>query len=44
MLEVLGRARSVREVIIFNGLEAGNLGRALSGENPGTRIFRKLED
>jgi molybdenum storage protein len=41
MLEVLSRARSVREVVIFNGLEAGNLERALLGENPGTRIFRR---
>jgi molybdenum storage protein len=43
LLEVLGRARVVREVYIFDGLEAGNLGRALRGENPGTRIFRKAE-
>jgi molybdenum storage protein len=41
MLDSLARARSVREVLIVNGLEYGNLTRALSGENPGTRLYRK---
>ena len=40
MLEELARARSVREVLIVNGRERGNLTRALAGENPGTRIYR----
>jgi molybdenum storage protein len=40
MLDNLARARSVREVLLVNGLEAGSLTRALEGENPGTRIFR----
>jgi molybdenum storage protein len=40
MLRVLARARSVREVLLVNGREPGNLTRALAGENSGTRIFR----
>jgi molybdenum storage protein len=39
MLHALAYARSVREVLIVNGREPGNLTRALAGENPGTRIF-----
>ncbi|MBL7199645.1 MAG: uridine kinase [Anaerolineae bacterium] len=39
MLRALAHARSVREVLIVNGREPGNLTRALSGENPGTRIY-----
>jgi molybdenum storage protein len=41
MLEALARARSVHEVLIINGREKGNLSRALAGENPGTRIYKK---
>lgn len=41
MLHALVRARSVREVLIVNGRESGNLTRALAGENPGTRIYRR---
>jgi molybdenum storage protein len=41
MLRELANARSVREVLIVNGRETGNLTRALTGENPGTRIYRK---
>jgi molybdenum storage protein len=41
MLHALARARSVREVLLVNGREPGNLTRALAGENPGTRIYRK---
>jgi molybdenum storage protein len=41
MLCALARARSVREVFIINGRESGNLTRALAGENPGTRIYRR---
>ena len=41
MLEALARARSVREVLIVNGLKPGSLTRALSGENPGTRLYRE---
>ena len=40
MLESLGAARSVREVFIINGLERGNIPRALNGENVGTRIYK----
>jgi molybdenum storage protein len=40
MLRALARARSVREVLLVNGREPGSLGRALAGENPGTRIYR----
>ena len=39
VLDYLGRARSVREVLLVNGLEPGQLTRALAGENPGTRIY-----
>jgi molybdenum storage protein len=41
MLRELAHARSVREVLIVNGREPGNLTRALAGENPGTRIYRQ---
>ena len=41
MLRELANARSVREVLIVNGREPGNLTRALAGENPGTRIYHK---
>ncbi len=40
MLEVLRDARSLREVFIVNGLERGNITRALQGEHIGTRIFK----
>ncbi len=40
MLEVLRNARSLCEVFVINGLERGNVTRALEGENVGTRIFR----
>jgi molybdenum storage protein len=40
MLRALARGCAVREVLIVNGREPGNLTRALAGENPGTRIFR----
>ncbi len=40
MLDALSKARSVKEVLIVNGRERGNLTRALAGENPGTRIYR----
>jgi molybdenum storage protein len=40
MLQALARSRTVREVLIINGLQKGNLTRALNGENPGTRIYR----
>lgn len=41
MLESLQAARSIREVFIINGLERGNVSRALNGENPGTRIYKE---
>lgn len=41
MLRALVSSRSVREVFIVNGLDPGNLTRALAGENPGTRIYRQ---
>jgi molybdenum storage protein len=40
LLKALARARSVREVLLVNGCQPGNLTRALGGENPGTRIYR----
>jgi molybdenum storage protein len=41
MLTALAHARSVHEVLIINGLERGNLTRALNGESPGTLIYRE---
>jgi molybdenum storage protein len=41
MLDALLRARSVHEVIVINGREPGSLAKALAGENPGTRIYRR---
>lgn len=41
MLTSLANARSVNEVVLVNGLEPGSLTRALNGENPGTRIYRR---
>jgi molybdenum storage protein len=41
MLHTLVAARSVMEVLIINGREPGQLARALAGENPGSRIYRK---
>jgi len=43
MLHELARARSLREVLIINGREPGNLGRAIEGINPGTRIYRRIK-
>jgi len=40
MLHALARARSVRDVLLVNGREPGNLTQALAGKNPGTRIYR----
>jgi molybdenum storage protein len=39
MLEILRDARSLREVFIINGLERGNIPRAMAGEHVGTRIY-----
>ncbi len=41
MLDILQNARSLREVWIVNGLERGNITRALNGERAGTRIYKK---
>jgi len=40
MLHELARAQSVREVLMVNGHQPGDLTRALEGENPGTRIYK----
>jgi molybdenum storage protein len=42
MLRELAHAHSVREVVIVNGREAGNLTQALAGEKSGTRIYRQV--
>jgi molybdenum storage protein len=42
MLSALARSQSVREVLLVNGREPGNLTKALEGENPGTRIYRRI--
>ena len=39
MLEILREARSLREVFIVNGLERGNISRAVKGEPVGTRLY-----
>lgn len=39
MLQILKNARSLREVFIINGLEQGNIKRALAGEHVGTRLY-----
>jgi molybdenum storage protein len=44
MLTALARARSVTEVVMINGLVRGNLTRALAGENPGTRIYKRATE
>lgn len=41
MLAALANARSVKEVLLVNGREPGSLTRALQGENPGTRIYKR---
>jgi molybdenum storage protein len=41
LLRALAHSDTVSEVFLINGLEPGNLTRALAGENPGTRIYRK---
>ncbi len=38
VLDLLDRARHVRQVRVINGLVSGNLGRALSGESVGTML------
>ncbi len=40
MLDILNNARSLHEVFIVNGLERGNITRALAGEHVGTRIYK----
>ncbi len=39
-LQVLVHARSVREILLVNGRERGQIGAALAGESPGSRIYR----
>jgi molybdenum storage protein len=41
MLQALAKARSVKEVFLIDGRQPGNLTRALNGENPGSRIFKR---
>jgi molybdenum storage protein len=41
LLDALDRARSVHEVLLVDGREPGSLAKALAGENPGTRIYRR---
>jgi len=42
MLDALMRARSVHEVLMVDGRDPGSLAKALAGENPGTRIYRRV--
>lgn len=41
MLHALANARSVREVLIINGLKPGNVTQALNGQHVGSKIYRK---
>lgn len=41
LLEMLARARHVKEIHIINGLKRGNLLKALDGENAGTIIYKE---
>jgi molybdenum storage protein len=43
LLTYLARARSVREAFIVNGLQPGNLSRAIEGENAGTCIYKATD-
>jgi molybdenum storage protein len=40
MLRELAHAQTMREVLVVDGLKPGNIGRAIEGPNPGTRIYR----
>src|SRR5512137_1889400 len=42
MLDALRDAHSLHEIFIVNGLERGNVARAIAGEHVGTRIYRLL--
>ncbi len=39
-LEILQRSEVLEHIQIVNGMEEGNITRALAGEHVGTRIFR----
>jgi len=41
MLEMLARARHVKQIHIINGLKRGNIIKALNGENAGTIIYKE---
>jgi isopentenyl phosphate kinase len=40
-LEILQNSEAVNKIWIVNGLERGNITRALAGENPGTIIYKE---
>lgn len=40
-IEMLAKARHVKEIHIVNGLKKGNITKALSGENAGTIIYKE---
>jgi molybdenum storage protein len=40
-LEILQNSEVVNKIWIVNGLERGNITRALAGENPGTIIYKE---
>jgi molybdenum storage protein len=40
MLRELAHAQTMREILVIDGLKPGNIGRAIEGPNPGTRIYR----
>jgi hypothetical protein len=40
-LEILQNSEVVDKIRIVNGLERGNISRALAGENPGTIIYKE---
>lgn len=41
VIEMLAKARHVKEIHIVNGLKPGNITKALSGENAGTIIYKE---
>lgn len=41
VIEMLAKARHVKEIHIINGLKSGNITKALTGENAGTIIYKE---
>ena len=41
VIEMLAKARHLKEIHIVNGLKPGNIVKAINGENGGTIIYKK---